>query len=261
MNNLFLLSALIAGLGLIPAGRVAAQTFTTLHSFTAFPFATNSDGAGPSGGLAANSSGNTLYGTAFSAGASSRGTVFAVNADGTGFTNLHNFTGVSDGSQPWAGLILSGNTLYGAAGNGGTAGNGALFALNTNGTGFTVLHNFTATVDSANSDGAYPSGGLISSGNTLYGMAAAGGSSGKGTVFSLSFPPQLTINRSGANVVLAWPTNFAGFDYTGFTLQSTTNLSPTDWSPVAQSAVTNAGQISVTVPTTVERKFFRLKSQ
>jgi hypothetical protein len=44
-------------------------------------------------------------------------------------------------------------------------------------------------------------------------------------------------------------------------LQSTTNLSHTDWSPVAQSAVTNAGQISVTVPTTVERKFFRLKSQ
>jgi len=43
-------------------------------------------------------------------------------------------------------------------------------------------------------------------------------------------------------------------------LQSSTNLFPTAWSPVAQVAVTNAGQISVTIPTTVGRKFFRLKS-
>jgi hypothetical protein len=80
-------------------------------------------------------------------------------------------------------------------------------------------------------------------------------------VFSLSFAPQLTIISSGANVVLTWPTNFVGFDYTSFTLQSTTNLFPSAWSPVAQAAVTNAGQISVTVPTTAEREFFRLMSQ
>jgi len=49
-----LLPALIALLNLIPAGRVTAQTFTTLHSFTAtsgsFP-STNSDGAKPEAGL------------------------------------------------------------------------------------------------------------------------------------------------------------------------------------------------------------------
>jgi len=44
--------------------------------------------------------------------------------------------------------------------------------------------------------------------------------------------------------------------------QETTNLSlANSWSPVAQPAVTNAGQISVTIPTTVGRMFFRLKSQ
>ena len=42
------------------------------------------------------------------------------------------------------GLILSGNTLYGTAYYGGSAGNGTVFALNTNGTGFTTLHTFTA---------------------------------------------------------------------------------------------------------------------
>src|SRR6266851_618797 len=103
----FLLPALIAVLSLLPAARVTAQIFTTLHSFTG-----GSDGASPYAGLITNSSGNTLYGTTANGGSSGRGTVFAVNTDGTGFTNLHSFN-YSDGSNPWSGLILSGNTLYG----------------------------------------------------------------------------------------------------------------------------------------------------
>jgi len=42
----WVLPALIAGLGLIPAGRVTAQTFTTLYSFTG-----GSDGGNPYVGL------------------------------------------------------------------------------------------------------------------------------------------------------------------------------------------------------------------
>ena len=49
IRNLFLLAAVVAGLGLIPVDHVTAQTFTTLHSFTAFGLLsiTNSDGRGP----------------------------------------------------------------------------------------------------------------------------------------------------------------------------------------------------------------------
>jgi hypothetical protein len=36
IKNLFLLSALMAGFGLMLAGQVTAQTFTTLHTFTGF---------------------------------------------------------------------------------------------------------------------------------------------------------------------------------------------------------------------------------
>jgi len=61
--NLFLLSALIAGLALISAGRVTAQTLTILHSFTATPGCCNSDGRLPYDGLIL--SGNTLYGAAY----------------------------------------------------------------------------------------------------------------------------------------------------------------------------------------------------
>jgi uncharacterized repeat protein (TIGR03803 family) len=88
----------------------------------------NSDGAHPYGGLIL--SGNTLYGTATQGGNSGYGTVFAVNANGTGFTNLHSFIYVSDGAYPEAGLILSGNTLYGTAFFGGSSGF-ARFSMST----------------------------------------------------------------------------------------------------------------------------------
>jgi hypothetical protein len=73
---------------------------------------------------------------------------------------------------------------------------------------------------------------LILSGDTLYGTASDYWNDfSYGTVFSLSFQPQLTITSSGPNVILSWPTNVAGFDYTAFSLQSTADLiSPTEWS-------------------------------
>ncbi|HEY4415858.1 MAG TPA: choice-of-anchor tandem repeat GloVer-containing protein, partial [Verrucomicrobiae bacterium] len=95
------------------------------------------------------------------------------------FTSLHNFTGGSDGSVPYVGVVISGDTLYGSANSGGTNGNGVVYAIKTNGVGFTVLHDFMAA-----SDGANPNE-LILSGDTLYGTASSGGSSGKGTIFSI----------------------------------------------------------------------------
>src|SRR5438309_1041226 len=127
-GNLFLLPALIAGLTLIPAGRVTAQTFTLLHTFTSASGsnATNNDGANPSAGLIL--SGHTLYGAANDGGRSGHGTVFAVNSNGTGFTTLHSFSSGSGGAYSSAGLILSGNTLYGT--DYGNLGNGTVFAIN-----------------------------------------------------------------------------------------------------------------------------------
>ena len=55
-----------------------------------------------------------------------------------------NFTS-SDGADPYAGLILSGNTLYGTT-SGGSWGDGTVFAINTDGIGFTNLHSFTGSL-------------------------------------------------------------------------------------------------------------------
>jgi uncharacterized repeat protein (TIGR03803 family) len=188
--KLFLLLALIAGLDLIPASRVTAQTFTNLHNFT-----------GGSGGLSPGCvlvlSGNTLYGTTEGGGSGGSGTVFSVNTNGTGFTVLHGFTANplpigtnSDGDGPQGTLVLSGNTLYGTAYFGGSSGNGTVFAVHTDGTGFTTLHSFTAVGTNSsgygtNSDGLNPTAGLMLSGTTLYGTAPYGGISAGGTVFAL----------------------------------------------------------------------------
>jgi uncharacterized repeat protein (TIGR03803 family) len=248
-----------SGQGTVFAVHTNGTGFTILHSFTAVSNYTNSDGANPYAGLIL--SGNTLYGTAVGGGSSGQGTVFAVHTDGTGFTTLHSFTGVSDGAYPQAGLILSGNTLYGTAVGYGSSGYGTVFAVHTNGTGFTTLYSFTATSGSypspsINSDGAYPSAGLILSGNTLYGTAGGGGNSGQGTIFSLSLPPppQLAIILSGGNVILTWPTNAAGF-----TLQSTTNLvAPAVWSIVSPGPIVIGGQNAVVNPISGTQKFYRL---
>ena len=172
---------------------LSSQNFTNLHNFTGV-----NDGANPIGDLVL--SGSKLYGTAYQGGTSGKGTIFAVNTDGTGFTNLHNFAITItnfDGANPYAGLTLSGNNLYGTAMNGFTYGtnysNGTVFAINTNGTGFRILHNFPAISGATNTDGATPYGKLILSGNTLYGTAYQGGwysgapsGAGNGTVFAVN---------------------------------------------------------------------------
>jgi uncharacterized repeat protein (TIGR03803 family) len=229
---------------------------------TLYSFGTAYNGANPVAGLVQGSDGS-FYGTTGYGGTNNSGTVFQVTTNRE-LTSLHSFSGTNDGAHPLAGLVQGENgTLYGTTCDGGSSGNGTLFAINTNGTGFRTLYSFSASGTNSsgvytNSDGTNPKAGLILSGNTLYGTASGGGSSGNGTVFSLSFPPQLTLTPSGANVILTWPTNYAGF-----TLEFATNLVP----PVAWNAnvwnanpmVSVAGsQNVVTNPISGSQMFFRL---
>ena len=281
--------------------------FTVLHSFTQISAYTNSDGAEPQTGLVL--SGNTLYGTAFVGGNFGNGTVFKLTTDGSGFTTLYHFAGQTDGADPYATLALSGDTLFGTTGYagasnfgtvfrvntdgagfltrtalpaamtaftvrrrdrlgnldgtapyGGTGGEGLVFQVNTDGSGFTNLHNFSAAPGPlyTNADGTGPFSSVILSGNTLYGTAVGGGTSDRGTVFSISLgsvtAPSLGIIRAGANVVLTWPTNAAGF-----TLQSATNLgSPAIWTTNSTSPAMVNGLNTVTNPIAGPRQFYRL---
>ena len=96
---------------LSPSG--GGWNFTVLHSFTGT--------YGPLATLAMDAAGN-LYGTTFSVGAFSEGSVFKLtcNNGSWSFTDLYDFTGGGDGANPVGGVALdqSGN-LYGTASAGG----------------------------------------------------------------------------------------------------------------------------------------------
>jgi uncharacterized repeat protein (TIGR03803 family) len=192
----------------LPAGRLEAQTITNLHTFGAattnsIGLYTNSDGAYLYSPLIL--SGSTLYGVASGDNSNGLGGVFRINTDGTDFTNLFAFgfiPGGDNGSGPFGQLILSGNTLYGTTQSGGTNFNGSVFAINTDGTGFTNLHYFSALVSNTNADGKYPKAGLVLSGNMLYGTASSGGTNGDGTIFA--------INTNGTGFTNLF--NFAGIN-------------------------------------------------
>jgi len=95
---------------------------------------------------------------------------------GQNFAIVHDFS--SDvGGNPWTGLVLSGDTLYGTT---GSPGQGAVFKVRTDGSGYTVLHVFDG------SDGAGPYGDLELSGTTLFGTTYVSGSGGAGTIYKLN---------------------------------------------------------------------------
>jgi uncharacterized repeat protein (TIGR03803 family) len=89
------------------------------------------DGSDPFGGIVFDASGN-IYGTTVSGGKSSVGTVYELVAT-VGKTTykekvLWSFNG-TDGSQPYANLILDGGNLYGTTELGGTNSDGVVFEL------------------------------------------------------------------------------------------------------------------------------------
>lgn len=171
------LAVLIAFVPALMPGASAAPRFKVLYNFTG-----GADGGAPLG-LVQDAAGN-LYGTTGLGGdpncygAWGRcGVVFKLDKAGK-LTVLHKFTNGADGAFPYPTLALSGNTLYGAASQGGYLhcffdyGCGSLFEINIQTHALKVLHIFRGW------DGLGPSGGLILRSGVLYGTSAQGGNSG-----------------------------------------------------------------------------------
>lgn len=161
------------------------SAYSVLKNFT------NTDGAYPEAGLLC--AGGILYGTTAIGGDDGNGVIFQVNLDGSGYSVLRSFTATvpvdqgtnDDGAQPRGDLVTDGSALYGTTFLGGTGGVGTVFKINTDGSDFTVLKNFSALVNLTNSDGANPIAGLVLAGNTLYGTTVYGGVSSNGVVFQI----------------------------------------------------------------------------
>jgi hypothetical protein len=159
--------------------------FGLVHSFTG---ALDNGGLGPTGVI---QDGSSLYGMTAETpipGTISGGTVYRVDTDGTGYARLYLFTGglfglnPTDGVNPVGSLVRDGSSLFGVTRGGGTAFGGTAFRINTDGTGFNILHSFGLSPG----DGVGPSGTMVQSGSTLYGLTGHGGGSLGGTIYRMN---------------------------------------------------------------------------
>ena len=172
----------------------------------AFTFACNGNpvernGACPKGGrpdsLVQGANGN-FYGTAQvsmeGTSTPNGGTVFSLTPSGT-FKLLHTFSpgpsnNYPDGNLP--GLLtegpdakLYGEVLFGGIGGcNGYCGNGLLYRINEDGTGFEVIHEYCSATNCTDGTG----GGVIVVGTdgNLYGTTFRGGANGDGTIFRVT---------------------------------------------------------------------------
>jgi uncharacterized repeat protein (TIGR03803 family) len=106
---------------LVPSG--GSWTYSVLTTFT------GSDG--PVASVTMDASGN-LYGTTFMDDSFGYGSVFKLTPSGNGwtYTDLHDFTGGTDGGYPGGGVLLdSSGNLYGTAVTGGADGLGVLYEI------------------------------------------------------------------------------------------------------------------------------------
>jgi len=166
-----------------PAGAVTTlYTFNGSEEFDGLSLTQASDG--------------TFYGTTEILGTYNKGTLFkmAGTPPSVTVTVLHSFGQGIDGFYPGGVVVGPNGNLYGVTAAGGTgkhtAGDGIIFEITTDGSTYTVLHNFND--GSIPNDGSDPVGGLtVGTDNNLYGTTFQGGAYGRakggfGMLFRLS---------------------------------------------------------------------------
>src|SRR5258706_5116737 len=136
------------------------------------------NGAYPNGSLF--SVAGFLYGMTYQGGSNGWGTLFKIGTNGSGFAKLIDFDNDNTGSNPNASLTFDGTFLYGMTNGGGLNGDGTIFAIKPDGTGYSKLLDFNGA-----NNGSFPSGSLTSVGTFLYGMTSSGGTLGDGTLFRI----------------------------------------------------------------------------
>lgn len=163
------------GFGTIFKIQQDGTNFTKILDFIA-------DGLTPLGGLSFD--GTFLYGTtdggAYVTPYEDGGTIFKIKPDGTGYQNLQNVPETQNGTTPSGSLLRVGSTLYGFSHADGINTNGSIFRLQTDGTGYSKLHDFTGYAE------GWRNYSLISENGFLYGVSSEGGKANRGEIFRMS---------------------------------------------------------------------------
>jgi uncharacterized repeat protein (TIGR03803 family) len=148
--------------------------FTTLINFANDTV----HGCYPSGGVI--SDGTFLYGSSATGGLTDNGTIYKIKPDGTGYTKLYDFMGISNGVYPAGAFYNDGTFFYGSTMQGGTNNQGTIYKIKPDGTGYTVLYSFSGIESSYTAIGTF-----ISDGTFLYGAQGYDGTSNKGRIFRI----------------------------------------------------------------------------
>lgn len=156
---------------LTPAGEL-----TTVHALAD----DGSEGNTIVGNLMQAPDGN-IYGTTYFGTNQGGGSLFRLAPDGT-FTILHRFGGGRPNPfTPYTGVTLGPDgLLYGTTLRGGADDKGTIYRITTDGTDFTVLHEFDGD------DGENPEGQLVVFDGMLYGTTLIGGARNRGTIYRVS---------------------------------------------------------------------------
>jgi uncharacterized repeat protein (TIGR03803 family) len=121
-------------------------------------------------GITSGTSGNELY---------SSGTVFKILPDGTGYSNIVNFSNAPNGTHPYSSLVTDGTFLYGTTRSGGVNNKGSIFKVKIDGSEYQQLFSFDGN------NGWAPLHNLVFLGDYLYGMTRFGGINDQGTIFRI----------------------------------------------------------------------------
>lgn len=121
-----------------------------------------------------------FWGMTTQGGTHNLGTLFSMNADGTGTTVLYSFQSGASGNSPLGGVTSSGGLLYGVTNLGGANGDGVIFSYDT------LAGIYTDVYDFDNTHGASPTMEPTAgySDGKLYGITPSGGANGGGVIYS-----------------------------------------------------------------------------
>ena len=147
------------------SARHADAQVVVMHSFAGGGL----DGKNPNGTLV--QLGAELFGLAEAGGsAADGGALFSIGMAGAGYDQLHAFGLGNDGSLPSGSLTLSAANFHGTTEGGGSAGQGTVFRIRGDGTGYGSVHQFVG----APGDGSLPQGSLVISGPNFFGTTGGG---------------------------------------------------------------------------------------
>lgn len=129
------------------------------------------------------------------------------HVDTAGFSNigLYHYGASPTGFRPTGALIkATDGKVYGITSIGGVSGNGTIYSVNQDGTGYTKLHEFT------DAEGYNPTGKLLeASDGKLYGTLQSGGATNAGGIYTLNK------NGTGFQIIYSFPDISLGYSPMG----------------------------------------------